>query len=379
MNTAAKSQQSAVSSQPVFCTLMGISNGHLTKDVGLIPYGMYKYEGYDACNLNYTDDFPNLKKYVSGLRIELLPRRTGNYRIDSCLWLIKNAKRIDVLNLYHMAIHSVFQAAFYRLFNRKGKIYFKCDGCPTRTSGRVARYFIGRIIKFILGGWLIRNADVVSTEFQENVEVLRHEWGVEAVCVPNPINPNEIHDYRPFSERSNTIFYAGRIEREKGTHTLLEAFAKIAANIPNWSLKLAGSIPEQNIIDNFRAEHPELTERVIITGHITNRNELASLYEDAKIFAFPSRHESFGIAQMEAMSHGCFLVCTNIPASERLTQNFTYGLGSEVDDIDGMAKNLLYACTHESETESLARQGRDYILQFCSLERISHVLAQALK
>ena len=94
MNTAAKSQQSAVSSQPVFCTLMGISNGHLTKDVGLIPYGMYKYEGYDACNLNYTDDFPNLKKYVPGLRIELLPRRTGNYRIDSCLWLIKNAESL---------------------------------------------------------------------------------------------------------------------------------------------------------------------------------------------------------------------------------------------------------------------------------------------
>ena len=339
---------------------------------------MYKYEGYDAFCVNYVNNFSNLK-YVPGLRVELLPKHKGKYDLDSCLWLIKNAKRIDVLNIYHVTMRPVLQAVFFRLFNRKGKIYLKCDGCPTKTSGKAGKNKFIRILKSIFGGWLIRNADVVSTEFQENVEVLKREWGVEAICVPNPINPNEVYDFRPFSERSNTIFYAGYVQREKGSHTLLEVFAKIATQIPDWTLKLAGNITEQDIVDNFYKAYPELTDRVIFTGNISDRDEMTELYRDAKIFAFPTRHESFGIAQMEAMSHGCFLVCTRIPASERLTQNFKYGLGSEVDDIDGMAKNLLYACTHESEIESLARQGRDYILEHCSLERVSHVIAQALK
>ena len=134
-----------------------------------------------------------------------------------------------------------------------------------------------------------------------------------------------------------------------------------------------------DIVDDFRAKHTELQERVNFLGMINNRDKYLELCRDAKIFAFPTRHESFGISQMEAMTYGCFLVCTRIPASIRLTQNFKYALGSEVDDVDGMAENLLYACTHESEIESLAVQGRAAILERCSLESASRTIAQALR
>ena len=342
---------------------------------------MHKYQGCDAFIATYVSgNFPNIK-YVPGLRIEAIPKRTKKYDLDSFLWLIKNAKRIDVLNIYHMVMRTVMQAFLFRVFNRKGKIYFKCDGCPTKNSGKSAKSKFRSIIKTILGGWLVRNADLVSTEFQENVEVLNREWGIKAVCVPNPVNPNEVRDFRPFSERSSTIFTVGRLgTKQKATEILLEAFVKIADQIPDWTLKLAGPFAENiHIADDFYKAHPELRERVIFTGNITDRDEMAELYRDAKTFAFPSRHESFGIALTEALAHGCFPVVSNIPASERLTQNFKYALASEVDDIDGMAKNLLYACTHESEIESLARQGRDHILEHCRLERISHVIAQGLR
>ena len=79
------------------------------------------------------------------------------------------------------------------------------------------------------------------------------------------------------------------------------------------------------------------------------------------------------------MTQGCFAVTTNIPASKSLTDNFRYALGSEVDDVDGLAKNLLYACTHESETESLALEGMNSVRERLDLRRCCAIIAEGLK
>ena len=79
------------------------------------------------------------------------------------------------------------------------------------------------------------------------------------------------------------------------------------------------------------------------------------------------------------MLQGCFAVTTDIPSSRSLTENFRYALGSEVDDIDGLAKNLLYACTHESEIELLAREGMTATRERIDLKRCCDVIAEGLK
>ena len=79
------------------------------------------------------------------------------------------------------------------------------------------------------------------------------------------------------------------------------------------------------------------------------------------------------------MTQGDFAVTTNIPSSTLLTENFRFALGSDVDDIDGLAKNLLYACTHEDEIEQLAIEGRNATIERCDLKRICGVIADGLK
>lgn len=222
---------------------------------------------------------------------------------------------------------------------------------------------------------------LVSTELQENAEILSRRWHHRIICVPNPLNPHEIHKYRPFSERSDTILTVGRLgTKQKATEILLEAFAKIADKIPNWTLKLVGGISENmNIADDFFAKYPDIKERVIFAGAISEREMLSEVYRDAKIFAFPSRWESFGIALTEAMMNGCFAVCSHIPSSMSLTENFRFALGSDVDDIDSLAKNLLYACTHEAEIERLAIEGCNATLKQCNLKSVSEIIAEGLK
>lgn len=362
------------SPQPTFCALCNISNEHILKDHGLLSWGMHEYYGYDSFMATYENgDYPNLK-HIPGVRIEFIPNRTGNFIRDSCSWLRKNAGKIDVLFIYHAIMRSFAWGLIYKLFNPSGKIYLKFDGYPTK-KGR------GNFWKRLCYNWLVRRADCVSTELEGNAEILSREWGRKIIWIPNPAKPSELGEYRPFSQRSNVIFTAGRLGTyQKATEILLNAFAKIADKIPSWTLKLAGRIEENmNIASDFYAEYPGLKGRVIFAGEITDRAELIEMYKDAKIFAFPSRFESFGIALTEAMMQGEFAVVTRLPPCEYLTDNYKFALSSEVDDVDGLAGNLLYACTHENEIESLALEGMNVSRERLSLKRCCDSIYDELK
>ena len=355
------------------CVVCNVYNEHIIKEMGLLLWGLSEYHNCSTFLATYENDsYPNLK-YIPGVGMEFIPKKSGNFLRDSVSWLRKNAKRIDVLFIYHPIMSSFMRAFTYKLFNPNGKVYLKFDGCyPSKHRGTFWKRPLYR--------WLVGHADCVSTELDGNDELLSRDWGRRIVLVPNPANPKELEDFRPFSERSNTICTAGRLgTHQKGTEILLEAFAKISAQIPNWTLRLAGYMAEKmNIASDFYSAHPELRERVIFTGEIRDRTQLIDMYRDAKVFAFPSRHESFGIALTEAMMQGCFAVATDIPASRILTEGFRYAFGSKVDDVDGMAKNLLYACTHEHEIESLAREGMEATRRRCDLKRCCDVIAGEL-
>lgn len=356
-----------------FCSLFDITNEHIMKEQGLISWGMKEYYGCDAFLATYDNGGYTNLQYLPGLRMEFIPRRFGIWLVDSVLWLMKNAKRIDILYVLHLRIRTFVHMVLYRLLNPHGKIYLKCDGLyPKRYLSRW---------KMLMFRWQIRHSECISIELPENAALMSEQWQHRFAVVPNPVNPNEIQTYRPFSQRSNTILTVGRLgTKQKATEILLEAFVKIADQIPDWTLKLAGPFVENiHIADDFYKAHPELSERVIFTGNISDRNELAALYEDSKIFAFPTRYESFGIVITEAMIHGCFAVATRIQTNTSLTENFRYALGSPVDDVDELAKNLLWACTHEDEAEKLAHEGRQATMKRLDLKMRSDILAEILR
>lgn len=63
---------------------------------------MYEFCGYDSFITSYPEtELPRMKD-VPGMRVERVPKLTGDWLDDSCAWLKDNAKRIDVLNLYHL-------------------------------------------------------------------------------------------------------------------------------------------------------------------------------------------------------------------------------------------------------------------------------------
>ncbi len=137
------------------------------------------------------------------------------------------------------------------------------------------------------------------------------------VCaVPNPLSDLPSGPPAPpIASRARHLLYAGRIHPEKGIHLLVEAVARLGDRLPaEWRLLLvgpwdaaAGGGGEGYLAELRRLAQP-LGDRVEFAGPTYDSAQLGAHYRAARLFVYPSlaeKGETFGVAPLEAMSHGC--------------------------------------------------------------------------
>ncbi len=162
-------------------------------------------------------------------------------------------------------------------------------------------------------GRLLRRLALVMT----SSEWLRHRL-LEGVAEPDraPVVLNNCIDVppRPIGVRENLILFAGRIVRDKGADTFVEACARALPQLPGWRAEMIGA-------DRFRADSPDtdfirgLRARaeaagITLRGHLPNDAVLAAM-QRAAIVVVPSRwDEPFGLVALEAMACGAALICS---------------------------------------------------------------------
>jgi glycosyltransferase involved in cell wall biosynthesis len=92
----------------------------------------------------------------------------------------------------------------------------------------------------------------------------------------------------------------GRHEPQKGFDLLLEAFALIAANYPDWDLVIVGDGPNRSKL-KARMQSLKLERRVILKEIVA---DVFQEFAASQLMAFPSRYEGFPNALAEAMAIG---------------------------------------------------------------------------
>lgn len=321
-------------------------NVNLVKDVGLIPYYLHSFFGVDASVVTYQNDaeYPYIDNEVKGLKLEFIKKRFGR-QIDGMLYVLKHAKEIDVLNVYHLNTASLLAEMAYRVKNKNGKIYLKLD-----MSREGLRTVLLKDLRGVIKRLDIKLADVVSVETREIQKVLVDNFGDKIIYITNGcLLPDDEIDTDTNSE--NTILTVANFGTwEKASDTLLEAFNKSAAN-HDFKLKVIGKVSDdfKPYIDKFFNENPLMKNRVEFLGEIHDRNTLLREYKKAKIFTLPSRQESFGIVLVEAAYEGCYLVTTEAAAAGYdVSDNGRFGSIVKTDDVSDLSDAFTKICTDTS-------------------------------
>jgi alpha-1,3-rhamnosyl/mannosyltransferase len=91
-------------------------------------------------------------------------------------------------------------------------------------------------------------------------------------------------------------------------------------------------------------------------------DELRALYRGADLFAFPSRHEGFGLPALEAMAQGTAVVCSDLPVLREITGGRARFVAP--DDGDGWADALVTLLRDDAGRTALGEAGRVHALGF---------------
>jgi glycosyltransferase involved in cell wall biosynthesis len=111
------------------------------------------------------------------------------------------------------------------------------------------------------------------------------------------------------------LLTVGQHRQNKNLDLLQQAFAKLrsSGNIPaDWKLVIVGSEDRKTPELHALTGQLGLSDRVVYLSSISD-SDLAWLYHNATVAAFPSSHEGFCLPVVEALSSGLRVVCSNIP------------------------------------------------------------------
>ena len=138
-----------------------------------------------------------------------------------------------------------------------------------------------------------------------------------------------------FGDGDFVIGYVGNFAKGKGHLQLVEAFARVAQDIPDAKLLFVGRgmRPE---VEAAAATLP--TGTAVFAGW---RDDIAACFNAMDIFVQPSLSEAFSQVLIEAMGVGLPVIATDVGGANEVIKNDVNGLLIEPDNTDAIHKAVL--------------------------------------
>lgn len=164
----------------------------------------------------------------------------------------------------------------------------------------------------------------------------------------------------PVCDVKKDIVTCGRLVEQKNQEMLIDAFAKIAADITE-NLYIYGEGKLREKLEN-KIKEMHLEERVFLPGNIMNVEEMLS---KAALFVLPSDYEGMPNALMEAMAVGVPCISTNCPCGGPLMlfEGDAEAL-VEVGNVDEMAERMKKFLANKEKSKEIGAKMKKYSLAF---------------
>jgi glycosyltransferase involved in cell wall biosynthesis len=169
------------------------------------------------------------------------------------------------------------------------------------------------------------------------------------------------------------LLYVGRLSEEKRVSVLLEAFARLQAELPAIRLAVVGNGPAAA---DFAAVAPT---GVTFLGEL-RREMLAQVYASADIFCFPSTTDTFGQVLLEAAASGLPAVAAAAGGAPELVRDGETGLLVPPNDAFRFAAAICELALQPGRRSELGAAARTLALKRtwqASYDELRHAYAVA--
>lgn len=177
--------------------------------------------------------------------------------------------------------------------------------------------FERRYLNFSTGVSVSKSTKVLTPSESTKRDLLKEYKVSQDKVIVTPLGYNEevynpSVDYEEPPVEAPYIFYVGRIEDKKNLVLLIEAFGLLAKEMKSVLLVLAGKpgFGYEKIQSKIAALPETIRKRIIQPGYFPLYDS-ARYLKHARVFAFPSYYEGFGMPILEAMAIGTPVICSN--------------------------------------------------------------------
>ena len=214
--------------------------------------------------------------------------------------------------------------------------------------------------------WSVHSADrVIVCSQHMRWEVDRLFAMPDAVVIPNGVDVSSIlvdvqqRDEIRARYGDHLIVHTGRLEWEKGAHTLIEALPRLRRSFSDVQCVIAGRGSQADALVDL-ARRKRVSPRVHIRGWMPEA-ELRALVAAADVAVVPSLYEPFGIVALEAAAVNTPVVAARAGGLGEFLADDRHGFGFTPGDPASLANAIKDCWNDPAEARSRARRAHDYV------------------
>lgn len=174
----------------------------------------------------------------------------------------------------------------------------------------------------------------------------------------------------PSVPKEKRIISVGRLHSQKNQKMMIEAFARVSEEFPEWKLVIYGEGPErdslESLVSSFRFQ---VSSRISLPGRSEN---IIDELNRSEIFAFSSDYEGMSNAVVEAFCVGLPIITTKVSGTEDFIKENKNGFLLERNDVDGMEMAMRKLMSDENLRISIGENNR----QQANIFKIEHIFLQ---
>ncbi|KIT17170.1 glycosyltransferase family 4 protein [Jannaschia aquimarina] len=291
----------------------------------------------------------------AALRRELADHPPDMVHIRMFLWqlspvILPLLRNVPVL--YHAAVHKAVCPTGLKLLpdgtscpHRPGRVCYR-EGCtaPITWTATMTQLALLRRWRSCIDQLAVLSEPMrAAFEAEGWTDVAVEGNGIDLVALRGPLTDPPV------------VVYGGRLAREKGVETLLDAFSRLRDRHPTARLLIAGTGPSEPAL---RQRAAPMGDAVAFLGHLS-RERMEEVFATAWVQVVPSLwHEPFGNVSTEAMARGTAVIASDMGGQRTIVADGETGFLVPPGDVRALSDRLDRILGDRDLAERLGRAGR---------------------